>query len=112
MFLKTKSGRMVDLPTPEEEALINAGIAADPDNPEWTQEDFARARPASEFFDAKTYAALCAMRRRGPQVRPLKVPTTIRFDADILAVLKASGRGWQTRVNDAMREWLKTHSPG
>jgi uncharacterized protein (DUF4415 family) len=40
-----------------------------------------------------------------------KVATTIRFDPDILAALKASGRGWQTRVNDAMREWLKTHSP-
>lgn len=40
---------------------------------------------------------------------PLKVPTTIRFDADVLAALKASGKGWQTRVNDAMREWLKTH---
>lgn len=40
-----------------------------------------------------------------------KVATTIRFDPDILAALKASGRGWQTRVNDVMREWLKTHSP-
>ena len=50
-------------------------------------------------------------RRRGPQKAPTKVPTTIRFDADVLAALKASGRGWQTRVNDAMREWLKTHPP-
>lgn len=39
-----------------------------------------------------------------------KVPTTIRFDPDVLAALKASGSGWQTRVNEAMREWLKTHS--
>jgi uncharacterized protein (DUF4415 family) len=39
-----------------------------------------------------------------------KVPTTIRFDPDILEALKATGQGWQTRVNDAMREWLKTHS--
>jgi uncharacterized protein (DUF4415 family) len=38
-----------------------------------------------------------------------KVATTIRFDSDVLDALKASGRGWQTRVNDAMREWLKTH---
>lgn len=53
-----------------------------------------------------------AARRRGAQKAPTKVPTTIRFDADVLAKLKASGRGWQTRVNDAMREWLKTHSPG
>jgi uncharacterized protein (DUF4415 family) len=38
------------------------------------------------------------------------VPTTIRFDAEVLAALKASGRGWQTRVNDAMKDWLRTHS--
>ena len=50
-------------------------------------------------------------RRRGAQKTQTKVSTTIRFDADILAALKASGRGWQTRVNEAVREWLKTHSP-
>ena len=38
-----------------------------------------------------------------------KVATTIRFDPDVLEALKASGRGWQTRVNDAMRDWLKAH---
>jgi|APLow6443716910_1056828.scaffolds.fasta_scaffold169351_1 uncharacterized protein (DUF4415 family) len=52
-----------------------------------------------------------AARRRGPGRAPLKVPTTIRFDADVLDALKASGKGWQTRVNETMREWLKTHSP-
>ncbi len=52
-----------------------------------------------------------AARRRGPQKAPTKVPTTIRFDPDVLEALKTTGRGWQTRVNDAMREWLKEHSP-
>lgn len=49
-ILKTRSGREVILPTPEEDAAINAGIATDPDNPEWTAEDFARARPANEML--------------------------------------------------------------
>jgi len=49
-------------------------------------------------------------RVRGAQKSATKVPTTIRFDADVLAALKASGRGWQTRVNEAMREWVKAHS--
>ena len=35
-------------PTPEEDAAINAGIAADPDNPEATAEDFARMSPMTE----------------------------------------------------------------
>lgn len=38
-----------------------------------------------------------------------KTPTTIRFDQDVLDGLRATGQGWQTRVNDAMREWLKSH---
>ncbi len=44
---------------------------------------------------------------RGRQKAALKVPTTIRFDADVLAAVKATGKGWQTRVNDAMREWVR-----
>ncbi len=36
--------------TDEEEAAIQAGIAADPDNPEWTAEDFKKARPFKEVF--------------------------------------------------------------
>ena len=40
-----------------------------------------------------------------------KKPVQIRFDPDVLEALRATGKGWQTRVNDAMREWVKTHSP-
>ena len=115
MHITTKSGRRFELPTPEEEAQINAGIAADPDTLELDDEWFARAKPASEFFDAKTYQALLSIRRGRPpgstKANP-KVPTTIRFDADVLAAVKATGKGWQTRVNDAMREWVKAHPAG
>jgi uncharacterized protein (DUF4415 family) len=55
--------------------------------------------------------ATLAARRRGPQKAPTKVPTTIRFDPDVLAGLRMTGKGWQTRVNDAMREWLKDRTP-
>lgn len=50
---------------------------------------------------------LAKRRTRGPQKAPLKVPTTIRFDADVLAALKATGKGWQTRVNQVVREWIQ-----
>ena len=53
-------------------------------------------------------AGRTAMRQGVARGRPHavapKVATTIRFDADLLAVLKASGRGWQTRVNALLRE--------
>ena len=109
--IKTRSGRVIELPTPEEDAQINAGIAADPDTFELDDEWFARALPAKEFFSPEAYAQLCAMRQRAPKDKPLKVPTTIRFDADVLTALKASGKGWQTRVNQAVKDWLRTQSP-
>lgn len=108
--IKSRSGRVIEIPSPEEDAQINASIAADPDNPEWTDEMMASAVPAREFFSPETYAKLVAMRQRGPKEKPLKVPTTIRFDADLLDELKASGKGWQTRVNDAVRLWLKANT--
>ncbi|MEB0140434.1 MULTISPECIES: BrnA antitoxin family protein [unclassified Undibacterium] len=62
----------------------------------------------------KTRPEQIEVRRRGRPVGSVKlapkVATTIRFDQDVLVALKASGRGWQTRVNEAMREWLVLHS--
>ncbi len=82
---------------------------------ELNAKDMQGFRPASEALPADLYAGLLTLKKqrgeRGPQKSPTKVPTTIRFDADVLAALKASGKGWQTRVNEAVKDWLKTHSP-
>jgi uncharacterized protein (DUF4415 family) len=51
-------------------------------------------------------------RRRGrPAGSGKKESTTIRLDKDTLAAFRATGRGWQTRVNAALRAWLKAR-PG
>jgi uncharacterized protein (DUF4415 family) len=76
-----------------------------------THEEEVRRKNAVVSHSLPELREKLAARRRGAQKTPTKVSTTIRFDADVLAELKASGRGWQTRVNDAVREWLKTHSP-
>lgn len=47
--------------------------------------------------------------RRGRPLGKTKALQTVRFDLDILAAFKATGKGWQTRMNDALREWLKDH---
>ena len=39
-----------------------------------------------------------------------KEQVAIRFDKDVLSSFRATGPGWQTRMNDALREWLNTHS--
>ena len=61
----SKGKRKLRVPSDTEEARIAAGIAADPDNPEWTAEDFRRAKPF-----AKMFPALAKSRRvRGPQTQ-------------------------------------------
>jgi uncharacterized protein (DUF4415 family) len=49
------------------------------------------------------------VRRRGPSKLPVKKQVAIRFDADVLDGLRASGKGWQTRVNNVMRAWLESN---
>jgi uncharacterized protein (DUF4415 family) len=106
---KLKPGTIV--PTHDEAIAINAGIAADPHNPELTREWFAKATPASQAFSPETYAALVAMKRpRGrPKADETKVFTAIRLDADLLDAFKATGKGWQTRVNAALRQFITEH---
>ncbi|WP_233233734.1 BrnA antitoxin family protein [Bordetella sp. LUAb4] len=82
----------------------------DDENPEWTEEDFKRARPASEVLPEAVQAKL-GMRRRGPQKSPTKQTVTIRLSPDVLEAFRATGYGWQTRVDVALRDWLKTHRP-
>ncbi len=47
--------------------------------------------------------------RRGPGKRPTKVAINIRLSPDILEAFKSTGDGWQTKVDGALREWLKKH---
>ncbi len=83
-----------------EEAAIAAGIAADPDARELTDDDFARMRPASEVVPAIVKAH---RRTRGKQRTPVKKQITIRLDADVVAHFRNEGRGWQTRLNAVLR---------
>jgi uncharacterized protein (DUF4415 family) len=96
--IKTRSGRELILPTPEEDAEIQRGIDADPDTFVPTDEQFARMKPLK-------------LRGRPPLETP-KVQLSMRYDADIIETFRASGEGWQTRMNNALRDWLKTHTPG
>ena len=77
----------------------------------WVDPDDAPEVTPQWVAEADLYAGEKLLRRGRPvgslKAAP-KVSTTIRFDADVLAALKHSGKGWQTRVNAAIRDWLKT----
>ena len=49
------------------------------------------------------------VRRGRPPVAKPKVSTTIRLSQDVIDHFKAGGRGWQTRINNALREWIGEH---
>ena len=49
-------------------------------------------------------------KQRGRPPGSDKESTTIRFDRDVLTAFRSAGPGWQTRMNAALREWLKSHS--
>ena len=50
--------------------------------------------------------AKAKVRRGRPTIANPKVSTTIRLSSDVIAHFKAGGAGWQTRINDALREWI------
>lgn len=84
--VKTRSGRVLVLPTPAEDAAITAGIDQDPDTYEPSASEIA------------------TMKRPG---RPLgsgtKTQVTLRLDTAALEAFKATGPGWQTRINELLR---------
>jgi uncharacterized protein (DUF4415 family) len=70
----------------------------DPDNPPWSEQMLGPS---------------VLKRGRGPQKAPIKVLTTVRLDADVIAFFKSQGRGYQTRINEELRKIVaKGLTPG
>ena len=76
----------------------------DDENPEWTAADFRRARPARDVVPkiVKAYRN-GTLRPRGRPPSSNKTAVNLRLDNDVLKSLRASGAGWQTRVNDLLK---------
>ena len=77
---------------------------------ELTAADLRRFKPAAEVLPAELLKVM-GIKPRGPQKAPTKQATTIRLSPDVMAAFKATGTGWQTRVDAALKDWLRTHSP-
>jgi len=93
MYQTAKTGKKILLNTLEEDAQITAAAMTDPDNLPLTDAELSQFK-----------------RGRG---RPLgsgkKEQVTLRLDTKILEQFKATGSGWQTRINDALLDWAKHH---
>lgn len=76
-------------------------VVFDHDNPEWTDADFARARSIADFPElAAAFPKSKGGRPRGSN----KEQVALRLDKDVLAKFRATGPGWQTRINDVLKD--------
>jgi len=82
--MNSKSIHKFYIPTNEEDAGINAGIASDPDTYELSDESI-------------------------DNLQPFKPLVTIPLSPSVLDAFVSTGAGWQTRIDDALKEWLSAH---
>jgi uncharacterized protein (DUF4415 family) len=86
----------------------------DPNDPSAVAEYFKDAVVTHGGGYQVVRAALAAKRKpgqRGPGKRPAKEVINIRLSPEVLSAFRATGDGWQTRVDGALRDWLKKHEP-
>ena len=91
---KLKHGTI--LPTPTEDAAITAAAVADPDARPFTDAEWAQVKPL--------------VRRGRPLGSGSKTQVTLRLDSEVLEKFRASGDGWQTRINEALKSWVRAHA--
>jgi uncharacterized protein (DUF4415 family) len=88
-------------------SLTDEEIIHDADSPKTFETDWEQAfisRSATQLHAQTT------QRKRGANKLPTKEQVAIRFDVEVLAYFRATGKGWQTRMNEALKEWVKTHA--
>ncbi len=72
-------------------------------------DDIQAMRSASEVLPHELAAILPKRKvgQRGAQKKPIKIPLTLRYSQEVINYFKKTGKGWQVRVDDALKEWIK-----
>jgi len=78
---------------------------------ELTREDIRAMRPAHDILPNDLLEVIPKRKvgQRGPQKEPTKVAVTLRYSPEVLRFFKATGEGWQARMDEALKEWIKKH---
>lgn len=91
-------------------AFDDDDIIFDEDNPEWTPERWKNALAVDELpseLRAKILEAFPNTKVRGPQKTPTKEAVSIRLSPEVLNHYRATGKGWQTRIDEALKAAIK-----
>jgi uncharacterized protein (DUF4415 family) len=98
MYVTDKNGRKYRFPSEEEDRRIRQGISNDQDSAELTDEQMAELRPLSELRPVGR-----------PKAAVTKQPVSIRLSPEVVAYFKATGKGWQTRLDEVLRAYVAAH---
>ncbi len=79
----------------------------DKENPEWTKKMISEAK-SFENSDLPESFKISARRGRPPKEYPKK-PISIRLSSDVVEYFRSTGKGWQTRIDNALREYVTLH---
>ena len=79
--------------------------------PELTAEKIRNMRPAKDVLPSTLLSVLPKRKRgeRGSQRHPTKIAITLRYSPEVVDYFKATGSGWQTRMDKALKEWILNH---
>ena len=91
---KLKAGTI--LPTPAEDAAITTAAMADVDAMPFTDGEWEQVKPQ--------------VRRGRPLGSGTKTQVTLRLDVEVVEKFRATGDGWQTRINDALKIWVQSQA--
>jgi uncharacterized protein (DUF4415 family) len=77
---------------------------------ELTEEDFAHAVPFSQLPKSLQSKLRSLKKLRGRQKSPTKQRISIRLSPEVVSKFRATGKGWQSRIDEALQDWLKRHA--
>jgi uncharacterized protein (DUF4415 family) len=97
-FVDTIKGMTKSLPLSDKDGEVR----------ELTTKDFKHFKTADKVLPKELIAVL--PKRGRPASETPKKAVNIRLSPDVLTTFKATGKGWQTRIDNALREWLKEHN--
>jgi len=78
---------------------------------ELVKEDIQRMRSAREVLPADLYKTIKERKvgQRGVQKKPTKILVSARYSPEVIDYFKSRGHGWQIRMNEALKDWIKHH---
>ena len=88
---------------------MNKKTKQDPEDFEWTTAELKSSKKFNTL-PKSLQEKLASRKPRGPQAGPTKVSTTIRLSSDVIQSFRATGTGWQTKIDLALKQWLEEHT--